>query len=146
MSMGKKAIFVASGLLLFVIGRATSQRMTLGRGPHLAIVPNEINLGNIGGGVPLELKFLLRNDGPDRLLITDVKSTCQCTVAELPSRVVWPGSSEILRVTFKRNGLGPKDQRVIVKTNDVRQPISVLTLRANVVTTQPDTPRPRVGT
>jgi len=130
MSIGKTAIILAIGFLLFSLGRAVSYRFDGSRGPRLECTPLEMDLGNVPIGVSVERIFVLRDTGDERLLITDVKSTCQCTVAELPSRVIEPGRSAELNVTFRATSGGLKHQRVVIQTNSPADPALVLRVTA----------------
>jgi Protein of unknown function (DUF1573) len=133
MSIGKIAAIFATGVFLFSSGRAISYWMEGSDGPRLECTPLEVDLGDINVGVSAERTFVLRNTGNERLLITDVKSTCQCTVTDMPSRVVQPGQSEALNVTFKASSAGAKHQRVVVQTNASTTPALVLKVTANAI-------------
>lgn len=107
-------------------------------GHHVEMTPLATDLGDVLVGQPVARTFSLRNMGRDRLLITNVKSTCRCTVAELPTRVLQTGGSVDLQVTFTAKSLGPQSQSVTVQTNDPNTPTRVLRLTARALpTTQP---------
>jgi uncharacterized protein (DUF58 family) len=138
MLAGRITLLVAGALFLFAFGRGLGLRVE-GR-PHRSqavITPREVDLGTVQINLPIEHSFILRNAGNAPLLVTEVKSTCQCTVPHMPGRELAPGASESVDVMFTPATAGSKFQRVIIETNDPQEPTSVFTLRAiAVLTTQ----------
>jgi Protein of unknown function (DUF1573) len=128
-------LLLASSFLLFSLSRGLGRRLARSAQPELAIIPTQVDLGVVPVAQPFKRTFLLRNVGGARLLVTDVKSTCQCTVADLPTRAVEPGASVLLHVTFKASSAGRKSQSVKIQSNDLSEPNQVIKITANAVAT-----------
>jgi hypothetical protein len=132
--LGRAAILIAGGFLIFVIGEGLGLRV---RGipvhPQADITPLEVDLGVVQVHQRIERSFVLRNVGNAKLLIKEVKTSCQCTIPRVPSLSLAPRTSESVGVVFTADSVGPKVQRVIFETNDPRTPIQVFTVRADAV-------------
>lgn len=127
-------VFAISFLLL-----GLSRRLWLGFAslsePHVSYNPPQIELGKVEVGQTVRSTFLLENAGRRRLLITNVRPSCQCAVAELTTRVVGPGQRIQVTVIFRPKSPGEKFQRILIETNDPEQPSSLMTVHALVVET-----------
>jgi hypothetical protein len=100
MTIPRIVCVLAGGFFLFAVSRCVALLTDRTPHPQLQVTPTEVDLGAVPVGQAVERTFLIRNAGTARLLITDVKSTCQCTVADLPSRAIAPGGLAELKVTF----------------------------------------------
>jgi hypothetical protein len=118
MSMARLVCLIASGFLLFALSRGLVLFLGHSPQPQFDVTPTQADLGVVAVGQAVDRTFLIRNSGEERLLITGVQSTCQCTVAELPTRAIAPGMSAQLRVTFKAKNAGAKSQSVLIDTNE----------------------------
>ena len=127
------ALVASCGLFFFVTGQWISQRALGPSGPRAELYPTKLDLGTVNVGQSVMSTLILRNTGQTRLLVTDVKSSCQCTVLKLESRALEPGASEPVKVEFKATILGSKYQRVILDTNDAEHPWMAVSLVANAV-------------
>lgn len=64
------------------------------------------------------------------VVIKDVKSSCGCVVATLPSRTILPMQDVILNVTYKRPALGGTEtKRIMISTDSPDQPIFVINMK-----------------
>lgn len=63
-------------------------------------------------------RFVVTNTGDSAMVITQVKSTCGCTVASHPTDPILPGASDGIDITFTPTGRpGPFEKGVWVYTN-----------------------------
>ncbi|MBO4722627.1 MAG: DUF1573 domain-containing protein [Muribaculaceae bacterium] len=63
-------------------------------------------------------QFVVTNTGDSTMVITQVKSTCGCTVASHPTDPIAPGASDVIDITFTPTGRpGPFEKGVWVYTN-----------------------------
>jgi uncharacterized cupredoxin-like copper-binding protein len=77
--------------------------------------------------------FRYENKGTTPVRITNVKSTCGCTVPELKKKDVAPGESGELTATFTIGGRTGMQQKVVsVQTDHPEQPMVNLVLSANI--------------
>jgi hypothetical protein len=133
MSASQTSIVLAVGLCLFTFGRSLSHWTDHSPRPKVQITPDLVDLGKVPVGHSISRTFLLRNVGNAQLLVADVKSTCQCTVAELSTRIIDPSQTIELVVTFKATSPGPKKQEVMVQSNDWETPTHILKLNAEAI-------------
>ena len=133
MSLTKVIGFAAASFLLFAIGRLISINIDQTLGPHWECDPSTIDLGDVVVGTAAHCAFVIRNTGSERLLITNITSTCQCTVADLASRIVPPGASTEIDVVFSPKSVGIRTQSVTVEANDPYKPVRILKLRARAI-------------
>jgi Protein of unknown function (DUF1573) len=129
-------VFAISGVLFFwgrSWGSGTDDLPPLAR-----ITPEQVDLGVIQLGKPVKRAFVLQNLGDKQLLVTDVRSTCKCTVPELLIRMLPPRTSAPLLVTFTGNFTGKVRPQVLVRTNDPQHPVLGLMLEGNVIMNDPN--------
>ena len=126
-------VIVAGCFFLFVLGRglAFHARIVF---PHAEaqLMPHELSLGVVAPGQTVERSVQIANLGKERLLITRIQPSCHCVIADPASRVIPPGQSISIPVTFKAMTAGDKDERIIFETNDPAHSIQILTVRADV--------------
>lgn len=77
--------------------------------------------------------FAFTNTGDSAITLTDVSSSCGCTVPELTKKVYAPGESGELRAVFTFQGREGKQVKTIsVRTDDKARPYHELTLVVNI--------------
>jgi len=69
--------------------------------------------------------FIFKNTGKDALVITNVKSTCGCTVPTYPSEPVKKGSKGEIHVKYDTKRLGVFNKTVTVYSNAKNSPIKL---------------------
>ncbi len=87
-------------------------------------------LQNSDGGC--EFKFT--NDGKEPLILSRPKSSCGCTVPTWPKQPILPGKSDVIKVTYTTNRVGPFNKTVTVYSNASNSPVK-LQIKGKVVTT-----------
>lgn len=85
---------------------------------------------------PATTKFAYSNTSKDRPVnISNVKTDCGCTTAELDSEIIKPGETGEISVRFNPKGkTGIHEKKVTITTDDIQNPVTTLTVRANVIT------------
>jgi len=79
-------------------------------------------------------EFTVMNVGTGTLEISNVKSSCGCTVAELAKKSLAPGEETKVAVTFNLQGKqGPQTKVISVSSNDPDVPVYKLELKGNAV-------------
>ena len=79
------------------------------------------------------LNYLFRNTGSGPLTITQVKTSCGCTVPELDKKTYMPGESGTLNVTFDPKGKsGTVARNITIFTDSETTPSKTLIVRALV--------------
>ena len=116
----KKALLAA--MILGVMATAQAQ---------LAWEKTEIELRPKPGDEEAVAQFKYTNKGDKPIRITNVRSSCGCTVPALKKNEVAPGESGEITATFKiGNRTGTQVKTVRVETDDAAQPAANLVLKA----------------
>jgi hypothetical protein len=88
-------------------------------GPKAAIEWSftEYDFGTLERNVPATIEFAFKNPGMIPLIITDVKSSCGCTVPEYSKEPIAPGGEGKIIVTYDAKVSGYFSKTVTVSTN-----------------------------
>ncbi len=81
--------------------------------------------------------FEFTNTGDADLIITDVKSTCGCTVPSKPKDPIKPGKTGTIEVKYNMNP-GPIRKTITVTSNAVNVPDGVVALKIKGEVVQPE--------
>lgn len=80
--------------------------------------------------------FVVRNTGTDTLEIGDLSTSCSCTSAKLDSRVIAPGETAVLTVSFDpdfhKEPSGVLERTVFIPTNDPNMPEAEVTISVEI--------------
>ena len=122
MRLISKAFLV--GIIVAAVSSAQAQ---------LAWEKTEIELHPKPGDEEAVAQFKYTNKGDKPIRITNVKSSCGCTVPALKKNEVAPGESGEITATFKiGNRTGQQVKTVRVDTDDPSQPSAMLVLKAMI--------------
>lgn len=91
-----------------------------------------IDYGRIAKGSDGVRVFKFTNTGNAELIISDVKSTCGCTVPEKPKGPIAPGASGEIKVKYDTKRVGPIRKTVTVYSN-AKQAIKPLKIKGEVL-------------
>jgi hypothetical protein len=112
----------------------TSAAIASTGGPKLSFVVAEHNLGTVENVGPIPLKFTVRNTGDSDLIISSIKPTCGCTMAELERNTIPPGEETFVTGELSLpNKVGHVKRTIQVLSNDPTNPSAVLTMQGNLV-------------
>ena len=76
--------------------------------------------------------FEFTNTGDAELVVTNVKSSCGCTVPKKPEGPIAPGASGSIEVKYDTNRVGPIRKTVTVYSN-ADEPIKALKIKGEVL-------------
>ncbi len=128
-----RLIWITPLILLLAFATAYTGR---GAG-EIVLVTTEANFGTIPNDVPVTQTFEIRNDGTGTLQITELSTSCSCTIVEVERDRIAPGESTVLTVTFDpttHNGAtGDFMRQVFIRSNDPDTPETRFTLWVTVV-------------
>ena len=86
--------------------------------PNISFDKTEHDFGQIMNGTPVETTFSYTNTGKSPLVITDIKSTCGCTVPQGWSKEpLMPGASSLFSVKFNGKGANKTSKTITLTTN-----------------------------
>lgn len=91
--------------------------------------------GKVLQNQPVSVQFTFHNTGKEPLVISQVKASCGCTVAEYPKEPVLPGTKGKVQVTYNAASLGVFHKTVTVYSNAKAE--TVLTLKGVTIATAP---------
>ena len=99
------------------------------------------DFGDITNGTPVETMFSYTNSGRSPLVVTDIKSTCGCTVPQGWSKSpLMPGESSQFSVKFNGKGANKVSKTITLTTNteNGREQVRITAF----VKPDPNAPRP----
>jgi hypothetical protein len=91
------------------------------------------DFGEVYRGIKVEHVFRVRNAGSDTLRITNVRSSCGCTVALMDKKILAPGGTAQVKASFDSERFaGFVEKSIYVESDDPEKPITKLTLTGKV--------------
>ena len=119
--MKKLFVFIA----LFIAGLSVQAQA------KIEFKSETIDYGNIAKGSDGVRVFEFTNTGDQELVISQVKSSCGCTVPEKPKGPIAPGGTGEIKVKYDTKRVGPIRKTVTVYSN-ATEPIKALKIKGVV--------------
>ncbi len=123
--MKKLLFFFVTVLFITTHSRAQENE----KGPKIEFKTKEINYGEVTKGSDGYRTFEFVNTGTEPLVISRVRSSCGCTVAEKPEKPVMPGEKGTIKVHYDTKRVGAFRKTVTIYTNAVNEPNGVVVLK-----------------
>lgn len=76
--------------------------------------------------------FAFKNTGKEPLVLSEVRSSCGCTVPKWPREPILPGKSDTIKVKYSTNRMGVINKSITVISNAVNTPV-ILRIAGNVI-------------
>ena len=114
-------------LILFSVSLYAQQTF-----PQIEFDSTTIDYGTIENGSDGERVVSFTNTGNADLIITNVKSSCGCTIPKKPEYPIAPGESSEIVVRYDTNRVGPFRKTITVSTNQENDPIIALKIKGTV--------------
>ncbi|MGB0523429.1 MAG: DUF1573 domain-containing protein [Flammeovirgaceae bacterium] len=119
-------------LLLFTVGHAFGQHASSNESEaSFKWEAEEINLGVIKQGIPVDATFTFTNEGKAPLVITHVATSCGCTASDYSTKPILAGKTSTITATFDAKHTGVFSKSLTVYSN-TGLPV-VLKLKGEVV-------------
>ncbi|MFD0976324.1 DUF1573 domain-containing protein [Salinimicrobium gaetbulicola] len=118
---------VAFAIVLFV-GFAVQAQETA----KIEFKSEVIDYGEIAKGSDGVRVFEFTNTGKVPLVITDVTSSCGCTIPEKPSDPIQPGKTGEIKVKYDTNRVGPIRKTITVYSN-AEEPAKSIKIKGKVL-------------
>lgn len=96
---------------------AAERDASAGEFPVISFDKTEHDFGSIPDGTPVETTFKYTNTGKSMLVVSNIKSTCGCTVPSNWTKEVAPGETGEFAVKFNGKGNGKTSKSITVTTN-----------------------------
>jgi hypothetical protein len=103
-------------MILGVSGTTSAQDATK-QAAEMAFTSTTIDFGKIEQGKPVSAEFEFKNPTMVPLIISSVRPTCGCTIADYPKEPVPPGKSGKISVTFNAAASGVFTKTILVTSN-----------------------------
>jgi hypothetical protein len=97
------------------------------------------DFGKIPQGTPVTTVFEFTNVGKEPLILTDVKPTCGCTIADYTKTPVKSGEKGTIKITYNAAAVAPFNKTIVV-TSNAKTPTKYLNIVGEV------TPKSTTGT
>jgi hypothetical protein len=91
-----------------------------------------VDYGEIQKGSDGVREFVFTNVGNEPLIVTEVKSSCGCTVPEKPKDPIAPGEKGVIKVKYDTKRVGPIRKTITVYSN-ADEPIKALKIKGTVI-------------
>lgn len=123
---------VCFSFILFAIGPSFAQGTSAANKGMLQFEQEIIDFGTVAYNAEGSRTFSFMNIGEAPVIITNVKTSCGCTVAKKPKKPVMPGETSKIKVSYDTKRVGGFSKRITVMSNasNARQ---VLTIKGNVL-------------
>lgn len=100
-------------------------------GPAIQFAQLEHDYGTILQGADGNCEFVFTNTGTEPLTLSNVRSSCGCTVPNWPKEPIAPGQSSVIKVHYDSNRVGPISKTITVTSNGSEAPI-ILKIKGTV--------------
>lgn len=119
-------------LVAFIIISAATYAQT---GPQIEFESDEIDYGTVYKGEDDGIRTIkFTNTGDEPLVISNVKSSCGCTVPSKPTEPILPGQSDTIQVKYNMRP-GPIRKTITVMSNatNYENGVVAIKIKGNVV-------------
>jgi hypothetical protein len=104
------------------------------RSAELIFRDYEHNFGKVMEGEKIAYVFTFENRGSGNLIITNVTTSCGCTVPKYDTKPIPPGKNGNLEVAFNTSGYNGMQTKTIAVKSNASIPVVLLKITAEVVT------------
>lgn len=120
--------FFTSGLDVVAQETAATEAKTKKvKAPEISFEQLVYDYGTILEGDPGECEFVFKNTGKEPLVLSNVYSSCGCTVPNWPKDPIMPGKSSAIKVKYATSRIGGINKTITVVSNAAEN--SKVTLR-----------------
>ncbi|MBM3451700.1 MAG: DUF1573 domain-containing protein [Bacteroidetes bacterium] len=128
----KSLLFFSIMYLMLLVGCQSDNKVEIGKKTEMKIDPL-FDAGTVNKGEKIKAVFKVKNTGKSPLVISEVKGSCSCTVADFPKKPILSGESGEIKaeVNTDKTGEGKmsKSVRIVANTNPG---LTVVYIKANV--------------
>ncbi|MEQ8574775.1 MAG: DUF1573 domain-containing protein [Fulvivirga sp.] len=129
----KTLIVFVFGSFLIYGAMAQEAQVEQKAGPEIAFAEEKFEFGDIYQGDKVEHVFKFENVGTETLVITNVQTTCGCTVPAWPRDPIAPGQETEIKVVFNSAGKIGRVTKVITIVSNAVNPNSKVTIVTNIL-------------
>jgi hypothetical protein len=118
--------------LLFVFLFSFSSFSQQSKGPVIKFNSVVHDYGTVYQGADGNCNFSFKNDGDEPIILSNVRSSCGCTVPVWPKDPILPGQTSSIKVTYDTKRLGTISKQITVISN-ATEPSLILNIKGNVI-------------
>ena len=122
------------------VAEAAERDANAGNFPVIEFNETEHDFGKIPNGIPVKTVFKYTNKGNAPFVVSDIKSTCGCTVPSNWTREVAPGETGEFNVEFNGKGNGNQVSKTITLTTNTEKGTETVSIKA-FVEADPNAPK-----
>ena len=108
-------------------------KVNSGNLPVIKFEETEHDFGKITQGERVKYSFQFTNEGSSSLVVSNVSTTCGCTIADKPKDPIPPGKSGKIEVEFNSEGKKNIVERKITVVSNCEPNATTLTIKAEVI-------------
>ena len=112
-------------LILLVLTFAGFVKVSAQNTPVLKFEKTTIDYGKVKKGSDGNRTFVFTNIGDAPIIISDVKSSCGCTIPKKPLQPIMPGEKGEIKVHYNTNIGGPFQKNIRIFSNAKRNIVEV---------------------
>ena len=122
-----------------IIGFAFTAKAQDNQQPEFKFNEEKHDFGKIPQGTPVTTVFEFTNVGQQPLILSDVKPTCGCTIADYTKTPVKPGDKGSIKITYNAAAAYPFNKTIVV-TSNAKTPQKYLVIVGEVVAKPAEAP------
>lgn len=121
-------------MALFSVGAfAQSEAKEDVKGPAITFDKMVHDYGDVVKGGDGNCVFTFTNTGTEPLILSNVRSSCGCTVPSWTNEPIMPGKTGEIKVRYNTNTVGNINKSVTVNSNAANSPTTVLRISGKVL-------------
>jgi len=101
--------------------------------PILTFEEDSHDFGKIKAGERVTYAFRFKNTGKSVLVISNVSTSCGCTVSSYPKQPIKPGEGSTIDISFNSEGKHGFQSKTITIYSNTEPPTAIVTIKAQVV-------------
>lgn len=100
--------------------------------PNIKFSKLDFNFGIVNKGQVITRYITFKNDGKRDLVISNVKSSCGCTIANWPRNPIAPNNSDSLLLELNTSSLNGKIMKTVTIISNSKPNTKVITINAQI--------------
>jgi hypothetical protein len=131
-------------LCAVIIGFAFTASAQDNEKPEFKFNEEKHDFGKVPQGTPVTTVFTFTNTGQEPLILTEVKPTCGCTIADYTKTPVKNGEQGMIKITFNAAAAYPFNKTIVV-TSNAKTPQKFLVIVGEVIAKPTPAATPAAG-
>lgn len=119
-------------LCAVIIGFITFTAMQTDNKPEFKFEKETHDFGKIPQGKPVTYDFTFTNTGEEPLIISNIESSCGCTVPKYTTTPILKGQKGTITVTFNAAAVQPSFSKAVTIKSNARTPNKLLYIKGQV--------------